>query len=350
MAGWLQLGKEKGQLAGGRLAGVGAVDQVLLDLQAVVAADGAGRGGDRVGRAHQGAHGGDRLGPLEAQGDQRPRSDEGDQVAEERLALVLAVVPLGGGLVEGAQLHGEEPEALAFQPADHLADQAAGDRVGLAQDQGAFVGHVDPPEGGEGQAGDSTQAGPGPMSRSRASPTVYREPVMTTASDSAAPSMARRTAPATSGATSACRPRASASLRSRSAGAARGLWLVVTISRPVAGARAWRMPRMSLSARQATTRVRRSTTNSSSRAAARARAPAGLWAPSSSTSGWRDTTSRRPGEVTTANPARTVSSSRLRSPRNAWTAASAVAALSAWWRPWSGTSTSRTSPTGVRRS
>src|SRR5215217_7163315 len=148
MAGWLQLGKEQGQLAGGRLAGVGAVDQVLLDLQAVVAADRAGRGGDRVGRAHQGAHGADRLRPLDAQGDQRPGGDEGDQVAEERLALVLAVVPLGGGLVEGAQLDGDQPEALAFQSADHLADQAAGDRVGLAQDQGAFVGHRDPPGAG----------------------------------------------------------------------------------------------------------------------------------------------------------------------------------------------------------
>src|SRR4029453_18906800 len=159
MADWLQLGKEQGQLAGGRLAGVGAVDQVLLDLQAVVAADGPGRGGDGVGRAHQGAHGADRLRSLDAQRDQRPGGDEGDQVTEERLALVLGVVPLGGGPVEAAQLHGEQPEALALQPADDLADQAAGDRVGLAQDQGAFVGHGVPPEGGK--WGDSTQLGQG---------------------------------------------------------------------------------------------------------------------------------------------------------------------------------------------
>src|SRR4029450_10977946 len=53
--GRLHLGKEKGQLAGGRLVRVGPVDQVLLDLQAVVAADRARRGGDRVGGAHQGA-------------------------------------------------------------------------------------------------------------------------------------------------------------------------------------------------------------------------------------------------------------------------------------------------------
>src|SRR4030095_6987365 len=111
-------------------------------------------------------------------------------------------------------------ESLALEPADHLTDQAAGDRVGLAQDQGAFVGHGDPP-------GQQERAGEfyfwPPRSSSRAPPTVYSDPVTTTASVSAAASMARPTAVATSGATSACRPRASVSLRSRSAGA--GPWL-----------------------------------------------------------------------------------------------------------------------------
>jgi hypothetical protein len=56
---------------------------------------------------------------------------------------VLGVVLLGGRLVEGAEVHRDQPEALALEPADDLPDQAAGDRVGLAEDQGAFVGHGD---------------------------------------------------------------------------------------------------------------------------------------------------------------------------------------------------------------
>jgi len=65
----------------------------------------------------------------------------GPPVVEERLGLVLGVVLLGGRLVELAEVHGDQPQALALQPADHLPDQAAPDGVGLAEHQGALSGH-----------------------------------------------------------------------------------------------------------------------------------------------------------------------------------------------------------------
>ncbi len=51
---------------------------------------------------------------------------------------MLGVVLLGGLAGQGAQLGGHEPQALGLQPADDLADEAAGDAVGLDQDQGAL--------------------------------------------------------------------------------------------------------------------------------------------------------------------------------------------------------------------
>ena len=42
---------------------------------------------------------------------------------------------LGG---QCAQLGGDQPQPLGLEPGDHLADEAAGDAVGLDQDQGAL--------------------------------------------------------------------------------------------------------------------------------------------------------------------------------------------------------------------
>ena len=63
--------------------------------------------------------------------------DERHQVVEERLALVLGVVAAGGRRVDGAQLGRDQPQALALEAADDLADQAPLDGVGLADDEGA---------------------------------------------------------------------------------------------------------------------------------------------------------------------------------------------------------------------
>jgi hypothetical protein len=47
-------------------------------------------------------------------------------------------VLLGGVRVEGAQLQGDDLQALALDPADDLPDETPGDAVGLDQDKGAL--------------------------------------------------------------------------------------------------------------------------------------------------------------------------------------------------------------------
>src|SRR3954454_58005 len=73
---------------------VAAVDQVLGQLDAQVTADGARRGLLRVGGAHEGA---DDLpgvaGSLDHHDQGGSAGDEVDEIAVERLALVLGVVP-----------------------------------------------------------------------------------------------------------------------------------------------------------------------------------------------------------------------------------------------------------------
>ena len=50
---------------------------------------------------------------------------------------MLVVVAAGEVGVDGAELHRHDREALALEAADDLADEAALDRVGLAEDEGA---------------------------------------------------------------------------------------------------------------------------------------------------------------------------------------------------------------------
>ncbi len=68
------------------------MDEVLADLERVVAADRAGGGLERVGRADELARGDDRLVALEDDRDERRRGDELDELAEERALGVLGVV------------------------------------------------------------------------------------------------------------------------------------------------------------------------------------------------------------------------------------------------------------------
>src|SRR5207253_329020 len=102
----LEVGEEELDLAGGRLGRVGAVHEVLADLQGVVATEGTGSGLDRVGHAHEGADRLDGAGTVDGQRDQRTAGDEVDQLAEEGALAVLAVVLLGGRAVDGPELGG----------------------------------------------------------------------------------------------------------------------------------------------------------------------------------------------------------------------------------------------------
>src|SRR6059058_5799701 len=78
-----QVGEEKSDFALGGLRGVGAVDEVLPDLEREVAADAARRALDRVGDAHQRAYGLVRARPFGHERDQRATRDEVDQLTEE---------------------------------------------------------------------------------------------------------------------------------------------------------------------------------------------------------------------------------------------------------------------------
>ncbi len=107
------------------------------------------------------------------------------------------------------------------------------------------------------------------------------------------------------------------------------------------GSNASSSPRTFLSPLAPTTPISRLKSKASPTASAVTRAPAGLCAASSTTVGDRRTTSMRPGEETAAKALRTVSMSSgsartAPTPKNASTAASATAALCAWWAPCSG--------------
>ena len=63
-----------------------------------------------------------------------------DQLAEERLAVVLGVVPLGQLGGHRHLLERREPQALALEAGDDLAGQVAREGVGLDEDQRALHG------------------------------------------------------------------------------------------------------------------------------------------------------------------------------------------------------------------
>src|SRR5205085_9982935 len=81
--------KEQLCLALGRLVRVRAVDHVLADLERVVTTDRAGVRLERVGRPDHLAGGHHGLVAFEHHRDERAAGDEVDELAEERLALVL---------------------------------------------------------------------------------------------------------------------------------------------------------------------------------------------------------------------------------------------------------------------
>ena len=87
----------RADLPGGRLVAVGAVDEVLGVVVARSPRMVPGCGVVEVGGAHQRADQRERvvLGALDHHGEHRRAGDEVDQLAVERLALVLGVVLLG---------------------------------------------------------------------------------------------------------------------------------------------------------------------------------------------------------------------------------------------------------------
>jgi hypothetical protein len=132
-----EIGEEQRDLTRGGLGRVRAVHDVVLHLEGEVTANGARGGLDRVRGAGERPERLDGAGALDDQGQQRAAGDELDERAEERALAVLAVVLLGDLDGQGAQLGGDQAQALGLQAGDDLADQATGDAVGLDQDERA---------------------------------------------------------------------------------------------------------------------------------------------------------------------------------------------------------------------
>ena len=104
-------------------------------------ADRPGGASTGFGRPHQRAPAGDRVLARDRRDHDGARGDEVDELAEERLVAVFAVVLLGGLARDREQLHLLDREALGLDAAKDLADEPAGDAVGFDDEQGGFDGH-----------------------------------------------------------------------------------------------------------------------------------------------------------------------------------------------------------------
>src|SRR5436309_2621324 len=113
----------------GGLGGVGAVDQVFLDIQAIIGAQGAGRRLERPGGAHDLPDGRDRAVSFQDHRDDRAGGDELHDALEERLAAVHAIVILRQRPRRPDQSQLGDRESPRLEAADNLAHQPAPDSV-----------------------------------------------------------------------------------------------------------------------------------------------------------------------------------------------------------------------------
>src|SRR5690606_13100460 len=138
--------KPDAQFTGSRLGAVGAVHEVLLDLEspvaAEIAADGSGRRGGRVGGAGQRAEALDDAVASQADRHGRAGHHELQQRFVKGLALVLGVVRRETVAVGLDQADVDERVALRLDAGEDVAGQSAGDAVRLDEDECFFSGHV----------------------------------------------------------------------------------------------------------------------------------------------------------------------------------------------------------------
>src|SRR4051794_4827170 len=134
-------GEPERDLALGRLRRVGAVDEVVRHRAREVAANRARLRIGGVRRADRLAHRRDCAFAFHDERPGRARRDELDELAEERLLAVLAVVLLAELAAHGQQLARAHGEAAVLDPLQDLAGEAPPDGIRLDQDECAFDGH-----------------------------------------------------------------------------------------------------------------------------------------------------------------------------------------------------------------
>ena len=109
------IGEPQRDLALGGLGRVRPVDEVVRHRERELAAQRAGIGVGRIGRADRLARGRDRALALEHERERRPRGDEVDELAEERLLAVLGVVLRAELARSDDEPRGADREAAALE-------------------------------------------------------------------------------------------------------------------------------------------------------------------------------------------------------------------------------------------
>src|SRR5882757_10792551 len=136
-ASWLSARKPELDFAGRRLGRIRPVHEVVLGDECQVTTDRAGRGLlDGIGATCDLAKRGNGARALHDGRHDGPRRDELQQRSEERLVLVLGVVPAGKVVADLLEFEGRDRQALAFDTTEDLPDQSPLDAVGLDQNEG----------------------------------------------------------------------------------------------------------------------------------------------------------------------------------------------------------------------
>src|SRR5579859_2146008 len=128
-------------LARRRLGRIGAVHEVVGHRHREVAADRPRLGVGRVRRADRLAERRDGTRALDDERPGRAGADELDELAEERLLLVLGVMALAERAVGGEELAGADGQPARLDAAEDLGGEPATHGVGLDEDEAALHGH-----------------------------------------------------------------------------------------------------------------------------------------------------------------------------------------------------------------
>jgi len=136
---WLE---PQGNLLLSGLDGVGPVADVTPDLNAVVAADGAGLGVLGVGLAKHHAASLDDASSLPDHGHDGSGSHVLDESGEEGLGGKVGVVLLQKLLISLHEFHGNELEPLLLKPLDDFTNESTLDTVRLDHDESPLICHL----------------------------------------------------------------------------------------------------------------------------------------------------------------------------------------------------------------
>ena len=125
----------------GRLDGIGSVDDVTADIDAVITTDGAWCGVEGLGGTEHLSSGEDSVVAFPDHGADGTSAHVVDEATEERLGGEVSVVLLHVGAAWRAELHGDELESLLLESLHNGANESSLDTVGLDHDVGSLSFH-----------------------------------------------------------------------------------------------------------------------------------------------------------------------------------------------------------------